>query len=60
MTNLTEIRLHPPFTQVLPGLNGISGPTSPWILAGAGRLSNKLLKYGAIILHDYSHYSLFF
>lgn len=60
MTNPTEICLHPPFTQVLPGRKSISGPTSHWTLAGGGRLSNKPLKYGAILLHDYSHYSLFF
>lgn len=60
MTNLTEICLHPPFTRVLPGLSRISGPTAPGILAGAGRLSNKPLKDGAIILQDYRFILFFF
>lgn len=60
MTNLTEICFHPLFTRVLPGLKSISGLTSPWILAGASRLSNWPLKYTVIILQDYSHCSFFF
>lgn len=54
LTHLTEICPRPPSARALPGLGRISGPAPPGILAGAGRLSNKPLKDGAIILRDYS------